>query len=73
MTVERQSPIKIGVIGDDLTGSSDIANTLAKAGARTIQTIGVPKARLEPGFDAAIGAGCQADPVQILLDLRFHA
>jgi len=34
--------MKIGVIGDDFTGSSDIANTLAKAGARTAQYVGVP-------------------------------
>jgi uncharacterized protein YgbK (DUF1537 family) len=32
--------MKIGVIGDDFTGSGDIANTLAKAGARTVQYVG---------------------------------
>jgi uncharacterized protein YgbK (DUF1537 family) len=34
--------MKIGVIGDDFTGSGDIANTLAKAGARTVQYVGIP-------------------------------
>ena len=34
--------MKIGVIGDDFTGSSDIANTLARAGARTLQYVGMP-------------------------------
>ena len=34
--------MKIGVIGDDFTGSSDAANTLARAGARTLQYSGVP-------------------------------
>lgn len=34
--------MKIGVIGDDFTGSADIANTLARAGARTVQYVGTP-------------------------------
>ncbi|WP_027168503.1 3-oxo-tetronate kinase [Mesorhizobium sp. WSM3224] len=46
--------MKIGVIGDDFTGSSDIANTLAKAGARTVQFVGTPAARLETEIDAAV-------------------
>ena len=32
----------IGCIGDDFTGSSDIANTLAKGGMRVTQYVGVP-------------------------------
>lgn len=32
----------LGCIGDDFTGSSDLANTLAKAGMRTVQYTGVP-------------------------------
>ncbi|MEN8935065.1 MAG: four-carbon acid sugar kinase family protein, partial [Planktotalea arctica] len=32
----------LGCIGDDFTGSSDLANTLAKAGMRTVQYSGVP-------------------------------
>ncbi|EFL87751.1 3-oxo-tetronate kinase [Ahrensia sp. R2A130] len=32
----------IGCIGDDFTGSSDLANTLSKAGMRTVQYTGVP-------------------------------
>ena len=46
--------MKIGVIGDDFTGSSDAANTLARAGARTLQYAGVPEGRAEPGIDAAV-------------------
>jgi uncharacterized protein YgbK (DUF1537 family) len=34
--------IWLGAIGDDYTGSSDLANTFTKCGLRTIQTIGVP-------------------------------
>ena len=32
----------LGCIGDDFTGSSDLANTLAKAGMRTVQYVDVP-------------------------------
>jgi uncharacterized protein YgbK (DUF1537 family) len=46
--------MKIGVIGDDFTGSSDIANTLAKAGARTVQYIGIPQAAAREQLDAAV-------------------
>ncbi|MBS4011216.1 MAG: hypothetical protein KGZ72_10735, partial [Roseovarius sp.] len=30
----------LGCIGDDFTGSSDLANTLTKAGMRTVQYVG---------------------------------
>lgn len=33
----------IGVIADDFTGASDIANTLAKGGLATIQFLGIPQ------------------------------
>ncbi|MBV9531119.1 MAG: hypothetical protein JO283_08640, partial [Bradyrhizobium sp.] len=34
--------LKLGCIADDYTGASDLANTLTRAGLRTVQTIGVP-------------------------------
>src|SRR6201991_3261954 len=46
--------MKIGVVGDDFTGSSDIANTLAKAGARTVQYVGIPQAAAREHLDAAV-------------------
>ena len=46
--------MKIGVIGDDFTGSSDIANTLAKAGARTVQYVGIPQAAAPEHLDATV-------------------
>ena len=49
--------MKIGVIGDDFTGSGDIANTLAKAGARTVQYVGIPD---KPMSDATIDAAVVA-------------
>src|SRR5271156_3830170 len=32
----------LGSVADDYTGASDLANTLTRAGLRTVQTIGVP-------------------------------
>ncbi len=34
--------LALGCIADDYTGASDLANTLAKNGLRTVQTIGIP-------------------------------
>ena len=34
--------MKLGCIGDDFTGSSDLANTLAKGGMRVVQYSGIP-------------------------------
>lgn len=49
----------IGVIADDFTGGSDIANTLAKGvapegGLRTAQYAGVPSGPAEPGIEAGV-------------------
>ncbi len=34
--------LALGCVADDYTGASDLANTLTKAGLRTVQTIGIP-------------------------------
>jgi 3-dehydrotetronate 4-kinase len=39
--------LSLGCIADDYTGASDLANTLAKQGLRTVQTIGVPAPDLD--------------------------
>ncbi|CAH2396981.1 3-oxo-tetronate kinase [Mesorhizobium escarrei] len=45
----------LGCIADDYTGASDLANTLAKEGLRTVQTIGIPSADLQlPDVDAIV-------------------
>jgi uncharacterized protein YgbK (DUF1537 family) len=50
-------PILLGCIADDFTGATDLANTLVKAGMRTIQLLGVPRPGLEtPPADAVIVA-----------------
>ncbi|KQT60635.1 MULTISPECIES: 3-oxo-tetronate kinase [unclassified Aureimonas] len=46
----------LGCIGDDFTGSSDLANTLAKGGMRVTQYCGVPSGAAEPGVEAGIVA-----------------
>lgn len=49
--------IVLGCIGDDYTGSSDLANALTRQGLRTIQTIGVPADDLVlPEADAVVVA-----------------
>jgi uncharacterized protein YgbK (DUF1537 family) len=44
----------LGAVADDYTGASDLANTLAQAGLRTVQTIGVPDAGLHLGDSDAV-------------------
>ena len=47
--------IVLGCIADDYTGASDLANTLKKAGLRTVQTIGVPASDYKlPNVDAVV-------------------
>ena len=38
----NQAGLLLGCIADDLTGATDIANTLARRGMTVVQTIGVP-------------------------------
>jgi 3-dehydrotetronate 4-kinase len=44
----------LGCIGDDFTGSSDLANTLAKAGMRTVQYSGVPEGDAGENVEAGV-------------------
>lgn len=46
----------LGCIGDDFTGSSDLANTLAKGGMRTVQYTGVPGGAAGPDVQAGVVA-----------------
>ncbi|MEL6646333.1 MAG: 3-oxo-tetronate kinase [Pseudomonadota bacterium] len=46
--------MKLGCIGDDFTGSSDLANTLAKQGMRTVQYIGIPTMDAAPDVEAGV-------------------
>lgn len=46
----------LGCIGDDFTGSSDLANTLAKQGMRTVQYTGIPSCDAPSEVEAGIVA-----------------
>jgi len=46
----------LGVIADDFTGASDIANTLARGGLATTQFLGVPREAAAPGCEAGVVA-----------------
>src|SRR5262249_24438574 len=49
--------LALGSVADDYTGASDLANTFAKEGLRTVQTIGVPATGLAlPEIDAIVVA-----------------
>ncbi|MGV7032595.1 3-oxo-tetronate kinase [Methylobacterium symbioticum] len=49
--------LSLGCVADDYTGASDLANTLTKAGLRTVQTIGIPEDDLALGeVDAVVVA-----------------
>lgn len=44
----------LGCIGDDFTGSSDLANTLAKGGMRVTQYTGIPDGAAAPDVQAGV-------------------
>ena len=48
--------MKLGCIGDDFTGSSDLANTLAKGGMRVTQYTGVPSGPASVDVEAGVVA-----------------
>lgn len=48
--------MRLGCIGDDFTGSSDLANTLAKQGMHTAQYTGVPQTVAGPEVEAGVVA-----------------
>ncbi len=48
--------MRLGCIGDDFTGSSDLANTLAKQGMRVVQYTGIPTTPADAAVDAGVVA-----------------
>ena len=44
----------LGCIADDFTGSSDLANTLAKQGMAVTQYSGIPSNPAAPGVEAGV-------------------
>jgi uncharacterized protein YgbK (DUF1537 family) len=47
-------PPLLGCIGDDFTGSTDLANTLVRHGMRSVQLIGVPRQAKQTDADAVV-------------------
>ncbi len=57
VTNETSTGPLLGCIADDLTGATDLCNTLVKGGMRTVQLIGVPDPELPvPATDAIVVA-----------------
>ena len=46
--------VLLGAIADDFTGATDLANTLVKAGMRTVLLTGVPQTNYDPGDADAV-------------------
>lgn len=51
MSLSSPRPL-LGCIADDFTGATDLANMLVRGGMRTVQSIGIPSARMAEGLDA---------------------
>jgi uncharacterized protein YgbK (DUF1537 family) len=64
----------LGCIGDDFTGSSDLANTLARGGMRVVQYSGTPNGPAEPGVEAGVVAlKSRTIPPEEAVRLSLHA
>ena len=64
----------LGCIGDDFTGSSDLGNTLTKAGMRVTQYVGVPDAPAASDVEAGIVAlKSRSIPVDQAVKLSLEA
>src|SRR5205085_9674408 len=48
--------VRLGCIADDLTGATDLANNLVRAGMRAVQTIGAPDDASTIDADAVVVA-----------------
>ncbi|MEM9432878.1 MAG: 3-oxo-tetronate kinase [Pseudomonadota bacterium] len=64
----------LGCIGDDFTGSSDLANTLSKNGMRVTQYTGVPDKAAAPEVEAGVVAlKSRSVPVEEAVRLSLNA
>ncbi|HMB10205.1 four-carbon acid sugar kinase family protein, partial [Saliniramus sp.] len=48
MAQDASAGLALGAVADDYTGATDLANSLARQGLKTIQTIGIPREGLLP-------------------------
>ena len=56
MVHPADQPPSLGCIADDVTGATDLANNLVRAGMRVVQTVGVPATPLREPADAVVVA-----------------
>jgi 3-dehydrotetronate 4-kinase len=64
----------IGVIADDFTGASDVANTLAQGGLSTLQYLGLPKGTAPEQCEAGVVAlKTRSIPADEAVDLSLKA
>ena len=64
----------LGCIGDDFTGSSDLANTLAKQGMHTVQYSGIPKVNAAKDVEAGVvSLKSRSIPVEEAIRLSLEA
>lgn len=65
----------IGAIADDFTGASDLANTLARGGMRTVQTVGIPASFDQPVDAVVIALKTRSVPAEeaVAQSLAAHA
>jgi uncharacterized protein YgbK (DUF1537 family) len=69
------SPLLIGAIGDDMTGSTDLALMLAKQGMSIIQYIGIPSdnMKVENAHSAVIALKIRTSPVDEAINQSLSA
>ena len=64
----------LGCIGDDFTGSSDLGNTLTRAGMRSVQYVGIPDGPADTDVEAGIVAlKSRSIDVEDAVDLSLRA
>lgn len=64
----------LGCIGDDFTGSSDLANTLAKQGMHTVQYSGIPEVNADASVEAGVvSLKSRSIPVEEAVRLSLNA
>jgi uncharacterized protein YgbK (DUF1537 family) len=57
------SSVLLGCIADDVTGATDLANTLVRGGMRTVQTIGTPSSALDGAEAVVVALKSRTSPV----------
>ena len=65
MDQSTSRPLLLGAIADDMTGATDLANTLVRRGMRTVQLVGVPQSDTEVSDADAIVVALKSRTVPV--------